>query len=307
MGQRQSQEINNFVDTYVNTNAISEVISRYASRTNSVSTNVQDVAIRITAGEVTGPINVSQEIESYINVEQLINRANITELTNDLQQTVEEQLRGAILSSTDFLADLFAIPANQQIRQEVLNNLSTYVSNVINTDTIDELLLSSSNYQKGNLVIDASTISGPITFTQRIQSNIMAENIVEQVIQNALQNREVVQLATRIEAQEERQATAPLSDIARGIGQGAAAFGAQAGAGVAALTSNVLNIGLIIVGIIILIVGIVLAVFLKVNPAIKWTLVIVAVVLALIIGGIGVFRLVATRTAVRTVAALAGV
>jgi hypothetical protein len=58
-------------------------------------------------------------------------------------------LRNAITSSTDFLANLFAIPANQEIRQDVLNNLSTYVRNVINEDTVDELLLSSANYQRG--------------------------------------------------------------------------------------------------------------------------------------------------------------
>lgn len=284
MGQAQSQEINNFISNYVNTNVISEVISRYATRTNAVSTNIQDVAIRITSGEITGSINVSQEIESYINVEQLIKQANTTELTNDLQHAVEETLHSAIINSTDFLADLFAIPANQAIRQDVLNNLSTYVRNVINTDTIDELLLASSNYQTGQLVIDARMIHGPITFTQKIQSNIMANNIVQQVIQNALNNKQVQQLAAVIKAEEERQSTAPLSDIGRGIGQGASTLGANLGG----IGRNIVNIGLIIVALIILIIAIVVALILKVRPSIKALIIGGAVLVALILGGIGI-------------------
>jgi hypothetical protein len=110
----------------------------------------------------------------------------------------------------------------------------------------------------------------------------MADNIVRQVINNALRNREVQELATRIETEEEREATAPLSDISRGIGAGVANFGATAGARIGAYA-------LIIVGVIVLIIGILIGALVKTTPAVKGTIIAIAVVIALIMIGIGIY------------------
>lgn len=254
-----------------------------------MSTNSQDVNIVITAKDVGAPINISQEIQSHINVNQLLDRSNKNQLVNDLQNVVENSLRDAILTSTDFLADLFAIPANQKIRQDVLNNLSTYVRNTINLSTVDQLLLSSSNYQKGSLTITSDYLTGPITFNQKIQSNIMADNIVKDVIDNAIQNREVQQLVNLTENQIEREATAPLSDISRGVGAGVAAFGANAG-------SKIWAYALIIIGVIILIVGIIVGIVAPTKPGAKGAIIAVSVIIALVLIGVGIFLAVKSPT-----------
>lgn len=69
-------------------------------------------------------------------------------MTNDIQQAVSSELESAVKRLTDGLGDLFAIPTNQQIRESVINNMSTYVRNAITVDDVNDLLLSSNNVQE---------------------------------------------------------------------------------------------------------------------------------------------------------------
>jgi hypothetical protein len=217
MGQSQSQEIQRFVNNYVNTQAISEVISSYATETNAIVTNQQDMDVVIEAtGDITGPVNLSQEIESIIDINQMIDRVDKDQLVNDLQRTISTELKDAIQRYTDGL-ELFSIPTNQRIRDDVLNSVDTYTRQVINTNTIDRMLLQASNYQSGRLRISAANISGPLVFSQRIQSNIIAQNLVQQVMERLLQNRDVVNLMTRAEGQIQSENVSPITEGVRGI------------------------------------------------------------------------------------------
>lgn len=266
MGANQSQVIENFINNYVNTNVVSEVISKYASETNAINDNVQDIAIQLT-GSTSGPINVKQKIESVIDVEQMISRMDKVEVVNDLQRAISNSMKDAIMSSTDGLADLFASPSNQVIRDKVLNNINTYVSNVINTSTIDNLLLRASNYQKGNLVIDSSTIDGPIEWSQEIQSNIMGQNLIEKVTESMLQNNDVTQLTNIVETKEESKRETPIS--------------AAIADGLKDVLGGLKYMWIIILAIIVFIVGILIAVFVPATPKVKIIIGVVAVVVAI--------------------------
>lgn len=202
MGNKQSQLIQNFISNNVNTTAISSIISKYATNTQAVVTNTQDLCVNIAAtGDIDfgpGGFTASQRIDSLINVETLIDRVNKQELVNELQKAVTTELRDAIERVTTGL-DIFEIPTNQEIRNDLITNMGTYVNSVINTSTIDELLLSATNYQKGCYNFTATNIRGPVVITQDIQSSVMGKNIVKQVMDNALRNKDIQELSQKVE------------------------------------------------------------------------------------------------------------
>lgn len=267
MGQGQSQEIDNFVNNQVNTNAISDVIANYATRTNAISTNSQDVAIGIKNSTTQG-VSIMQNIKSYINVEQLIDRADKTQLVNDLQKTVTTELTDAIDRWTDGL-DIASKPSLQAAKNRVLNQLGTYINQTINTSTIDDLLLSSSNYQKGVLTIDTSEIKGPLVFTQDIQSNIMAANIVKQVIDRMVQNKDVQALSTAAKTNLTSESVSPVTTAV------------NAAAGI--IGKNINAWIFYIIGIIVLVLGIIIAVVIGYMMPTKIWLAIIIGVTALVI------------------------
>lgn len=221
MGQQQSQEIQRLVSNNVNTTAIANVISNYATRTNAVVTNTQDMCVNIVAtGDIDfgeGGFTASQEIESLIDIQTLIDRSDKDQLVNDLQRVVSTELKDAISRVTGGL-DIFETPNNQRIRDDVLNNIDTYVNQTINTQTLDEVLLSASNVQRGCYNISANNIRGPLVFSQRIQSNIMANNIVQQVMERAIQNTEVQEFAARAEAEIQSENKAEVPNVSGLVG-----------------------------------------------------------------------------------------
>lgn len=219
MGQQQSQLIQNFINNNVNTTAIASVISNYATRTNAITTNTQDLCVNINAtGDIDfgqGGFTASQEIESLIDVQSMVDRSDKDQLVNDLQRTVSTELKDAIERVTGGL-DIFEIPANQQLRNDVINNLDSYVNQTINTQTVDEVLLSASNVQRGCYNFSAENVRGPLVITQRIQSNIMADNLVKQVMDRALENREIQELATRTQGQLTSENTTQIPNLLGG-------------------------------------------------------------------------------------------
>lgn len=204
MGQRQSQIVQNFLNNNVNTTAVSDVISSYATRTNAVTSNVQDLCVNIAAtGDIdfgTTGFQANQEIESLINVQTLVDRADRADLVNDLQRTISEELRNALERTTGGI-DIFEASVNQELRNTILNNLDSYVNQTVNLSSIDEVLLSASNVQRGCYNFSAANVRGPLVINQRIQSNIMAENLLRSVIERAVSNREVQNIITRAEGQ----------------------------------------------------------------------------------------------------------
>ncbi len=267
------QEIDQFIANYVDTNIISEVISTYASRTDAISTNTQDIAIKITGSTIGGPINISQKIESYIDVEKVLDIANKAQLTNDLQEVLTTTLEDAIARATDGL-ELFSRPENQQLREQVINQIGTYVRNTVNESTIDDVLLSSSNYQKGNLVIDASMIQGPLVWTQEIQSNIMASNLARKVLDVAVQNQDVKRLATLAKAEVETENKTPITTAVEGVTSTLQGL-------VQVFGSKIVSWILYAIAGFILLIGIILALALPIPMGGKIAIIIVAIIIAM--------------------------
>lgn len=212
MGLTQSQELQQYISSYVDTSAVSQVISSYATRTNAIVTNAQDMDVVIEAGTISGPINLEQEIESVIDVQQMVDRSDTNRLVNDLQTSLTQSLDGALSRMTEGL-DILSKPTNQDLVQRVSNDIHTSIQNTINTQTLDEILLSASNIQKGRLHISANTIAGPITFSQRIQANIMAQNLVKQVVSNLVQNKDIKDLSTILNGHVEIVEKSPISSL----------------------------------------------------------------------------------------------
>jgi len=194
MGVSQSQEVSRFISNNVNTSAISNIISQYATETNAIVTNIQDLCVNIVAsGNIDfgpGGFTGSQEIESMIDIQSLIDRVDKDKLTNDLQRTISTELRSA-LDRTSSVLDIFSIPSNQRVREEIIQNLNNYVNQTINTQTIDQVLINASNIQRGCYNFTANNVTGSINITQKIQADTMASNMVKQVIERAIENKEI--------------------------------------------------------------------------------------------------------------------
>jgi len=267
MGNSVSQSIERFLQNDISSTVVQNVISRYASETSAVSTNVNKIEIVI-GDENTSTVDltasIQQRIESYINVNQMIDRANTANLTNDLAQAVTNTINDGIKKVTDGIAGFLTNPSYQKLSSTVINNMSSYVSQTVNTTTVDTLILSSSNFNDNRLVIMGKDIKANINFTQEIQAKIMAQNIIKQVTDNVLKNSEVQQLANDIQGQLDANEKSPITTIANAA-------------------SSFLNpralilIATIAIGVIIAIVGIVAAVLVEVPPKTK-----------MIIGGAGI-------------------
>jgi hypothetical protein len=202
MGVSQSQEVSRFISNNVNTSAISNIISQYATETNAIVTNVQDLCVNITAsGNIDfgqGGFTGTQEIQSMIDIQTLIDRVDREKLVNDLQTTVSNELKSA-LDRTSSVLDIFSIPSNQRLREEIIQNLNMYVNQTINLQTIDQVLINASNIQNGCYNFVATNITGPITITQKIQADTMASNIIKQVVDRAIENKEFQAVTTTSE------------------------------------------------------------------------------------------------------------
>lgn len=194
----------------------------------------------------------------------MIDRANTANLSNDLAQAVTNTINDGIKKVTDGIAGFLTNPSYQKLSSTVINNMSSYVSQTINTTTVDTLILSSSNFNDNRLVIMGKDIKANINFTQEIQAKIMAQNIIKQVTDNILKNSEVQQLANDIQGQLDANEKSPITTLANAA-------------------SSFLNpralilIATIAIGVIIAIVGIVAAVLVEVPPKTK-----------MIIGGAGI-------------------
>jgi hypothetical protein len=199
MGNSTSQSIQRFLSNDVNSSVVQQVIQRYATETSAVSTNTQALKWTLNAGRTINlNANVRQLITSYIDVQNIIDRSDKTALVDDLRTAVTTTLDDALNKATDGLAGFLQNPSNQTLVSDVRNNISTYVNQTINTSTIDQLLLSSSNIQNGVLDLTAGEdINGNLQWNQTIQSEVMATNIIKQVVDNALQNTQVQDLVTK--------------------------------------------------------------------------------------------------------------
>jgi hypothetical protein len=267
MGNSVSQSIDTFLKNDVSSTVVQNVISRYASETSAISTNTNNIDIVI-GDEHSNTVNVNasiqQRIESYINVNQMIDRANKTNLTNDLVQAVSSTINEGIKKVTDGIAGLLTNPSYQKLSNTVANNMSSYVASTINTTTVDTLILSSSNFNNNKLVISGKDITANINFTQEIQAKIMAENIIKQVADNLIKNSDVQQLANDIKGQLDANEKSPVSTLANA----AASF----------LNPRALIlIATIAIGVIIAVAAIAAAILIEVPPKTK-----------LIIGGAGI-------------------
>lgn len=274
MGQRQSQEIDNFVRNNLNTTAITEVISNYATETNAVSTNVQagDVLIRAPGG-ITGNITFRQNIVSYIDMLQLVDQADKTQLTNDLQSAVSNSLENSLRRFTDGLA-VFSNPTNQAIKNRVIDEIDTYVNQVINTNTLNSVLLNASNYQQGSLVIDTSQLTGDVDFTQEIQSDIIARNLVKQVIERAITNKSVQELLNLVESRAETEEVSPITTAVKTLGS----------AGIGGIIT-------IVIGVIIAIVAVIAGLLIPAPSKAKFVVPIIGIVIGVILVIVGVYLL----------------
>src|SRR5690606_24468637 len=146
------------------------------------------------------------------------------------------------------LGELFSTPTNQAIRDTVLNNMDTYVSNIVNTDTIDELLTSSDNVQNQRVVIQARDITGGLNFNQNIQSNIIAKNLTETVVSRLIDNQDVERLMNDIEGSQESVAKSPITTVIEDLASvGRSAF---SGLSIAILAVIVIVVLIIIAAII---------------------------------------------------------
>lgn len=198
MGQNQSQTIDTFIQNYVNTSVISEVISRYATRTESINRNVQDINLVIDVQDISGDVLVFQRIDSVIDVISMIDRADNTELTSELQNAVANEMKSGIERVSSVFSGLFNTPTDQLIKNKAISEISSSVRNAITTDTVDDLIISSNNIQGQTVNITARDITGDLTFDQRIQSDIIARNIVESVTESVIKNEAINNLSNII-------------------------------------------------------------------------------------------------------------
>lgn len=200
MGQTQSQVAENFIKNYTNTSFLSDVISRHASSTNSIMRNVQNMNLNIDARDIGGDVRVFQRIDSLIDMNNLVSRDNRTQLTNDIQNAISNELQTGIQRMSEAFSGLFNTPTNQAILNNAINSIDTYVSNTVTNDTIDELLLSADNVQGQMVNLTARDITGDLTFDQRIQADIVARNLIESVTESIIGNKELTTLTNTVKS-----------------------------------------------------------------------------------------------------------
>lgn len=287
MGNSTSQSIDRFLSNDVNNTVVQQVIQRYATETSAISTNTQNLRWTLNAGRsINLNANVQQLITSYIDVQQIIDRTNKTEIVDDLRVAVTNTLDDALTKATDGIAGFLTNPSNQTLTTDVRNRISTYVNQTINTSTIDTLLLSSSNYQNGVLDLTAGEdINGNLTWNQEIQSSLIASNIIKQVVENSLQNTQVEELLTAATGNLNVKEESPITTATNAIANVAKSILNPRG---------IILIAAIIIGIVIAIIAIVAAVALTLPMKTRYIIAGVGVAIGVVVAVAGIIYYVAS-------------
>lgn len=212
MGQQQSTNIRNKIYGNISTRRTASVLSMLATSTSSVSRNAQSIALSIDADDV-GDISILQSIESYINMANMIQSSNETELADSIRLAVKEDINETIRTNTDGLA-IFAKPENRQLLNEFITNVDNIIDTSITNQNISEILIQNDALQDSILTIKAKNV-GNIAINQSIHAKQTAENVIDSML-NVISSSDVVSdLEKNLEIESDIKEESPLSKLPR--------------------------------------------------------------------------------------------
>lgn len=212
MGQQQSTNIRNKIYENISTRRTASVLSMLATSTSSVSRNAQSIALSIDADDV-GDISILQSIESYINMANMIQSSNESELADSIRLAVKEDINETIRTNTDGLA-IFAKPENRQLLNEFITNVDNIIDTSITNQNISEILIQNDALQDSILTIKAKNV-GNIAINQSIHAKQTAENVIDSML-NVISSSDVVSdLEKNLEIESDIKEESPLSKLPR--------------------------------------------------------------------------------------------
>lgn len=212
MGQQQSTTIRNKIYGNISTRRTASVLSMLATATSSVSRNTQSIALSIDADDV-GDISILQSIESYINMANMVQSSNESDLADSIRLAVKEDVNETIRTNTDGLA-IFAKPENRQLLNEFITNVDNIIDTSITNQNIAEILIQNDALQDSILTIKAKNV-GNIAINQSIHAKQTAENIIDSML-NVISSSDVVSdLEKNLEIESDIKEESPLSKLPR--------------------------------------------------------------------------------------------
>ena len=175
MGNSQSQVAN-----IVNSSSMSVVnnfVSTNIATTSATNTNTQTFTLNI--GIIDNcPLKLGQQITSQTVAIGQVSDTQTAQLATQLQSTLEAALK----QSTDMVNGLAAATGgnSQDVTTNIKNTIDQSIKNNITSTNINQVAASSVNTQTMTLNI-AACQNSPISATQGIVSNVIAQNILTKI------------------------------------------------------------------------------------------------------------------------------
>jgi hypothetical protein len=192
MGNSQSivtDVVNNATMTLSN-----DFVSKNVLNTSVNSTNVQDLTINI--GVADGcPISTVQKISSSVSVKSAIDSTQTKQFASSMQSSLET----ALDQSSKMVNGLGAMTGgnSQDVSASIRNTINQSVSNRVTSENIMNTAVNSLNIQSGKLNM-AVCRNSPISMTQGIESNVVAQNLLTQITEDILKNEYVANTKTTV-------------------------------------------------------------------------------------------------------------
>jgi hypothetical protein len=201
MGNSQSvvtDVVNNATMTLTN-----DFVSKNVLNTSVNSTNVQDLTINI--GIADGcPISTVQKISSSVSVKSAIDSTQTKQFASSMQSSLET----ALDQSSKMVNGLGAMTGgnSQSVSASIRNTINQSVSNRVTSENIMNTAVNSLNIQSGKLNM-AVCRNSPISMTQGIESNVVAQNLLTQITDDILNNEYVANTKTTVKQSTDMQNT----------------------------------------------------------------------------------------------------
>lgn len=209
-----SSSTTNLIKNETNMKMTQNFTTNNITETSASSTNTQ--TIRLKFGYADGcPVDAEQSIISKVTVKAKLDNQAVIEFKNSLEASVQETLKQNASMVSGFAA---ATGGNEtEAMNDVQNIVNEVIDQSVTTNNIQKVCASSFNSQSGELTMDYCKNS-PIKFKQTIVSEIIAENILNNVQNALMENSTIAGIVAHVD-QTSSQENKGLNDLVDSMGK----------------------------------------------------------------------------------------
>lgn len=204
MGSSKSKQVNSVLNREA-VNVTTDIINRNQTRASASGVALQEQNITIRADEILCNLSVGQEqTQKVTTVTQFTN-----ETTNELKAVLETTMNASLEQLQELNSELgggWGSFVNQDMRNKVQSEIDKQINTSVTTENINEVITNFQAEQGQTVVIEVGTLGTPgepCTISQNQYQEIIAEQVVGNVVKNVMDSSTVSEITTEIQQKQE--------------------------------------------------------------------------------------------------------